>query len=67
MSAPSEKPAPQSIALRMMHGEHITTKHLRREFGLGDHTAAQLFERAQEIRTGYMLLKFARPRKEVVA
>ncbi|MFP4278366.1 MAG: hypothetical protein ACLFQ2_13230 [Wenzhouxiangella sp.] len=55
------EPAPQTVALKLMQGQHVTASELRKEFRIGDHAAARLLERAQEIRTGWMLLKFARP------
>jgi hypothetical protein len=54
-------PAPQCIALRLMDGHRLTVRDLRSEYGLGQFRAAELLERAEEIRTGWMLMRFPRP------
>lgn len=62
MTQASEALTPTSIALRMMEGQSISANQLRQEHRIGEHRARTLLERAEEIRTGWMLMKFPRPR-----
>lgn len=57
------QPAPQEIAKRLISGEEITLHQLQREYHIGTANAYGLLERAKEIQTGLMLMRFARPRR----
>jgi hypothetical protein len=62
MTEASEELSPTTIALRMMDGESISTNTLRRQHSIGEGRAIALLDRAKEIRTAWMLMKFPRPR-----
>lgn len=62
MSERLPTPSPQQIAQRMRAGETITPHLMLRDYKVGQIAAEQIIERAKEIQTGWMLMKFARPR-----